>query len=554
MPESAAQTLAPDTPDTPAGRGLDRRRLLGRGAAVAAGVAGASAFGGLTAAPALAAGTTRSRLGTAPPRPSLGAPGVTSRSPYVTADQSRLLLRRAGYGVTAADLADVERLGHAGWVNWQLNPNAIPDTLAEQVVARMPELSWPIWQVNAAINNGTLNGWTQMTNTVLAQVVRAAWSKRQLLSVMEDFWSNHFNVTCPGDGVDANRADYANIIRANALGKFSTLLTAISTHPAMLTYLGNYTSTYQLPNENQGRELLELHTVGINAGYGEVGVQNSARILTGLSISSDSGEFLYEPWKHYAGRVTVLGFTDPNPTQTGGLGVAVRYLSYLAHHPDTATRIATKLATHFVSDNPPASLVAELAHTYLVADTDIATVLRQLFASPQFAESAGQKTLRPYEHLISVVRLLGLQPDTTGTNGPQAFVYQAADGGHQPLYWPEPDGYPDVTLNWASTGATLSRWNQTLSLTAGWYPNTLVRQPLATYLLGPHLPATHGQLIDTIALKLFGRTLTPTHSAALLSFVGAASTSPVTASSPAASWYLPYLTAVMLDSPYHLYS
>ena len=491
----------------------------------------------------------------APVKPPVAAPIVTSpNTPYVTTDPARHLLRRATFGITTADLADVMRLGTAGWIDWQLNPAAISDPAGDNIDARFPNQKKPIWQVRDLINTGVINGWTQMEDVRTSFVGRAAWSKRQLQAVMEDFWSNHFNVTCPGDPIDDSRADYQQVLRAGALGKFSDLLPAISAHPAMLTYLNNRDSTWQHPNENQGRELLELHTVGVAAGYGEAGVLDSARILTGLSVSGDSGEFLYEPWRHWTGTVSVLGFTDANAPQAGGLAVANRYLNYLAHHPATATRLATKLAHRFVSDSPSTALISSLAAVYLANDTAIAPVVRALFGSAEFAASTGVKVRRPLESVIATVRLLGLGPDAgTASDGIQALVYQAADGGQAPFGWGPPDGYPDSATAWASTAVTISRWNTTLDLVAGWWPSQLSRADLAASIFGSTLPTTHAALVDGAAHRLFGASLRPEHQTAVLTFIGAAATDPVTFSSDAVTWQLPYWIALLLDSPYHVY-
>lgn len=238
---------------------LDRRALLRAGAGVAGGIVGMSA---LAVSPAYAA-TRRDR------------------------SSARRRVPASADAVTPASLAEVRRIGASAWVARQLQPQSINDSACERGLARFPGLEEPIWKLNAGINSGRLDGWGQMMNVAYAHLVRAAWSERRLLSIMEDFWSNHFNVTCPFHGVEATRADFADVIRKHALGRFADLLPAASTHPAMLVYMGTYLSSAAYPNENQGRELLELHTVGVTAGYGQSGVKSSSRILTGLSLTSD---------------------------------------------------------------------------------------------------------------------------------------------------------------------------------------------------------------------------------------------------------------------------
>jgi uncharacterized protein (DUF1800 family) len=473
-----------------------------------------------------------------------------SASTYRSADWARHLLNRAGYGPTPTDLATVKSMGYAAWLEQQLNPASISDTYCASILSRLPDQSTPIWRVKHGIDTGTINGWEQFNSVLKDITVRALWSKRQLLTVMEDFWGNHFNVTIYHDGTDENRAHYAYVIRSHALGKFSDLLLAITKHPAMLTYLNNRDSTALHPNENQGRELLELHTVGVDAGYGEDGVLNAARILTGLGVDSDSGEYAYQPWNHWKGSVKVLGFTHANATDTGGEAVVNALVSYLAHHPATATRIAHKLAVRFVSDTPSAALVTTLANVYLKNDTAIAPVLRALFSSNEFAHSIGAKMARPYEHLISVARLVQIGPAVDNLDAPYQLVDMADNAGHNPFGQPFPTGQPDTADEWESTASTLVRWNNALSLVSGGWPNDVVRPPLYNVAVGATLPATHGALVDQVATNLFGRTLTAEHKAAMLTFLNAAADKPVSSNSSAVTYGLNNFVAILMDSPY----
>ena len=471
-------------------------------------------------------------------------------STYRTTDWSRHLLNRAGYGATPADLATVRAMGYAAWLEQQLNPATINDAYCASILARLPDQSLPIWRVKHGIDTGTINGWDQFNSVLKDLTVRAIWSKRQLLTVMEDFWGNHFNVTIYHDGTDENRAHYAHTIRTLALGRFSDLLLAITKHPAMLTYLNNRESTALHPNENQGRELLELHTVGVDAGYGETGVLNSARILTGLGVDSDSGEYAFQPWNHWTGPVSVLGFTHANASDAGGEAVANALVNYLAHHPATAKRIAHKLAVRFVSDTPSDALVSMLANVYLAHDTAIVPVLRALFSSAEFAHSIGAKMARPYEHIVSVARLCQLSPATNNLDAPLQLVYMADDAGHNPYGQPFPTGQPDTADEWESTASTLVRWNNALNVVGGGYPNDVIRPPLYNVAVGATLPTTHGALVDQVALNLFGRTLAPEHKAAVLAFLGATADKAVSSSSSAVTYGLNSFVAILMDSPY----
>ena len=471
-------------------------------------------------------------------------------STYKTTDWARHLLSRAGYGATPADLASVRSLGYAAWLEHQLTPSTIDDSACAAILSRLPDQSLPIWRVRHGIETGSINGWEQFNSVLQDFTVRALWSKRQLLTVMEDFWGNHFNVTIYHDGTAESRAHYAWTIRTRALGKFTDLLLAITKHPAMLTYLNNRESTAIHPNENQGRELLELHTVGVDAGYGEAGVLDAARILTGLGVDGDSGDFDFQPWNHWTGAVKVLGFTHANSTDVGGEAVADALVRYLAHHPATAKRLCRKLATRFVSDTPSDALVNMLANVYLANDTNITMVLRALFSSAEFAASIGAKVARPFESIVATARLMQIQPAVDNVDAPLQLVSMADDAGHNPFGQPFPTGQADTADAWESTATTLVRWNNTISVVSNWYPNDVVRPPLLTVAVGPTLPATHGELVDLVATNLFGRTLAPEHKTAVLAFLGVADSKAVSSNSAAVSYGLNSFVSVLLDSPY----
>lgn len=474
----------------------------------------------------------------------------STASTYKTNDWARHLLSRAGYGATPADLAAVRALGYAGWLEQQLVPTSINDAACDAILKRLPDQSLPIWRVKHGIETDAINGWEQFNSVLQDLTVRALWSKRQLLTVMEDFWGNHFNVTIYHDNTAESRAHYSYTIRTRAFGKFTDLLRAITKHPAMLTYLNNRESDAIHPNENQGRELLELHTVGVDAGYGEAGVLDAARILTGIGVDSDSGEYAFQPWNHWVGSVKVLGFTHANSTDVGGEAVTDALITYLAHHPATARRICRKLATRFVSDTPSDALVAMLANVYLKNDTNIAMVLRALFSSAEFAASIGNKVARPYEAIISTARLMQIQPATNNLDAPLQLVSMADDAGHNPFGQPFPTGQADTADAWESTATTLVRWNNTISVVSNWYPSDVVRPPLLNVAVGATLPATHGQLVDLVATNLFGRVLAPEHKTAVLAFLGAADIKPVSSNSAAVSYGLNSFVSVLLDSPY----
>ena len=380
----------------------------------------------------------------------------------------------------------------------------------------------------------------------MSRILRAVYSERQLQEVMVDFWTNHFNVFA-GKGADRwLLISYdRDTIRPNTLGKFYDLLLADAKSPAMLFYLDNFQSVspnaqgqrpnqtgqtrpgaardplielmrgrnpnrnpnlsmsnnpqQQRPqqqqqrrgiNENYARELMELHTLGVDGGYTQKDVQEVARCFTGWTIiaprgagaaaqgvmngpmgdmlRTKAGTFIFRPGVHDNGEKIVLGHKIP---AGGGEKDGLMVLDILAHHPATAKFIATKLVRHFVSDDPPPALVDRVAQTFLKTEGDIREVLKAIFFSPEFNSAAAYraKVKRPFELAISAVRTLGA--DTNG--GPQFHQWIARMG--QPLYgFQTPNGYSDIAENWVNTGALLERMNFALALVSNRIPGTRV--------------------------------------------------------------------------------
>ena len=465
------------------------------------------------------------------------------------------LLRRATYGPTPASIIQATSLGRRAWLERQLAPAKIPDPAVDLLMKRFPELNWSIATVLTKYAD-RVGSWDVMLQLSRATLARAIWSERQLFEMMVEFWSNHLNITNPSSDVWDSRAHYdRTVIRKYALGSFDDMLVAATQHPAMQHYLDNASSTKEHPNENHGRELIELHTLGVDAGYTESDVRNSARILTGLTIDDETGAAIYQPERHHVGRVRVLGFEHANSTAAGGRDVAVAYLRWLARQPSTAASIVRKLALRFVSDSPPASLLTALAATYLAHDTSIVPVLRQLFGSAEFAAAAGQKVRRPYEDLVATVRVLGLKPDAHGTVGIEALQWMSIDMGHGPLAWSAPNGYPDVAVAWQSAAGTLARWNSHLNIAAGWWPKTLTG-PALTTMLPKKRPATYGALLDVLSNRLLQRPLPARQKSAICAFLSDEWTTITPAKalpkdSVALGWRLPFVVALLLDSPQH---
>ncbi len=317
-----------------------------------------------------------------------------------------------------------------------------------------------------------------------AKVLRAVYSERQLHEVMADFWYNHFNVFAP-KGIDrwlVTSYD-RDVIRPHALGRFRDLLGATARHPAMLFYLDNWMSSKEGGpagpagradargnrrgptglNENYARELMELHTLGVDGGYTQKDVTEVARCLTGWSLERPErgGGFVYRPQMHDDGEKVVLGVRIP---AGGGIRDGERVLDLLARHPSTAKFIATKLARRFVSDTPPPALVDRAARVFRETDGDIRAVVQAIVTSPEFfsEEAYRAKIKTPFEVVASAVRVLGGEAQSL------SLLPMAVGRIGEPLFQAQPPtGYPDKGEAWVNTGALLNRMNFALALAGG---------------------------------------------------------------------------------------
>jgi len=328
----------------------------------------------------------------------------------VPTEQARHLLCRFSYGITPEMLRNVEALGGGEhWFRRQLAPGQVADGFASNMRSWFPYLAYPPSDLWHAQQTGLVRGWDVMMNFVQWTLLRRTFSRRQLHEVMSDFWSNLLHVAVPDDGSWPHRIGYDSVIRQNALGRFDDLLVAAVTHPAMGGYLDNAKSTATRLNENLGRELLELHTVGRESGFGEVEVKDSARILTGFRVDlNDTWRPYYSPGDHFVGHVSVLGFSAAN-AEPDGRAVTRAYLRYLAYHPATAQRISRRLCVQFVSDDPSPDLIAVVASAYTASGTDIKATLRALVTHSEFARSVGHKVRTPSEDAVATYRALGIR-------------------------------------------------------------------------------------------------------------------------------------------------
>jgi uncharacterized protein (DUF1800 family) len=314
-----------------------------------------------------------------------------------------------------------------------------------------------------------------------AKLFRAVYSNRELEEVLADFWYNHFNVFVE-KGADRYlvTAYERDAIRPHVLGKFEDLLRATAQSPAMLFYLDNWESASpQSPaaqrrklglNENYGRELLELHTLGVDGGYTQKDVTEVARCFTGWSIKQPQrvAEFEFNPKMHDAGEKTVLGVRIP---AGGGIDDGFKVLHLLAHHPSTARFISRQLAMRFVADDPPQTLVNRMADTFLRKDGDLRAVLKTMFDSPEFWSRGAyrSKMKSPLEMVASSLR--ALNADLDFTSGLDNQLNQLGEPLYRKL---EPTGYSNSGRDWLNSAGLLARMNFSVALVNNKVPGVKV--------------------------------------------------------------------------------
>jgi uncharacterized protein (DUF1800 family) len=503
-------------------------------------------MGGTVPTPGLAARVLTGR--TASPRYTVAPYDATA----VPTARELHLLDRLGAGYTTKSLKQLRRLGgYEKWFERQLKPAKVKESSTAAVLPSWyPALAWSTATKDARNRSGDYMAWEHARDLGNLAVLRRVYSNRQVLEQLTDFWSNHLHIPAGYDNAWIHRKSYDDLLRRYALTTFEALLVNATLHPAMQLFLDNYTSVKNAPNENHGRELLELHTVGREAGYTEQMVKDSAKILSGYTVSTDTWTGWYDPARHTTGKVTVLGFTSAN-TAADGRAVTVAYLRYLARHPATAKRICRKLAIRFVSDNPSSTLVNQMAKEYLRSGTAIKPVLRVMVASSEFWASRGKKVRTPYDDLIASCRSLRVQALKPTDDSSFGNVLNYVHGTIQSYQWPAPDGAPDEALAWTSVSRMLSSFRFHLNFAGGWWPRDQVSWHPPTYWL-PKKAIRLDQLVDHLSRTWLGRRSTPRLLQAVCESLAEPPNAVVTADHQVMRWKFPRLAAVLLDSPQHL--
>jgi hypothetical protein len=419
------------------------------------------------------------------------------------------ILHRFTYGPTQQLLTDVRKTGVDNWFEKQLDHLSISDSEVETFVSKWDMFNyihkdmtflWPIAEAEADINKGQLYSSHWMAGRILNlyTVVQQTHSNRQVFEMMVEFWHNHFNITTIGDDTKDGHLDWhtndfnKKVIRQHALGKFEDMLQISALHPAMIVSLDGELSTKELPNENYGRELLELHTVAPKSGYTQADILDAAKLFSGLRVKwperyyqrgkkpqlqgrntfidmSDVASMIHAERQIY-GTFKVMGWQRTVSTESEVLPAIQSLLSYLASHPETAKTIALKLGRRFVEDVPSKKFMDDIASVFTTSKGDTKTLLRAVYRHPDFENAIGAKLKRPGEDYVSVARALNVWPNFSklgvwkGITKDFAFVSPIVQQdlsrmAHIPLGWPFPDGYPDVATTWVNANSQILRWN-----------------------------------------------------------------------------------------------
>jgi uncharacterized protein (DUF1800 family) len=449
------------------------------------------------------------------------------------------LVNRITFGLLPADLERARSLGFAGFVEEQIHPESIDDSAAATAVAGM----FPTLALGAAalLQREKPEVVRDLKGAALYRAVR---SRRQLFEMMVDFWSNHFNVYHQdGQVAYLKTVDDREVVRPYAFGRFRDLLGASAKSPAMLLFLDNASNTKAGPNENYGRELMELHTLGVDGGYTQADVQEVARAFTGWTVGrgAQRGTFVYSAKDHDDGARTVLGQSLPAGL---GQGHGERVLDILAGHPATARRIASKLCVRFVSDTPPGALVDTAAAAFSASGGDIRATLRTILLSAEFRAAVDQKLRRPFEAVAATLRTLDAQ---LGPEATKPLLNALRMMGQLPFDWPAPNGYPDANGAWGNTNGLLNRWN--LGLTLGANRMVGVQTDLDALAGGLRQP-TPATLVAALSARLLQRPLAAADRDRIVQHTAAGG--PVNAPIPTAKVKATTAGTVslLLDSPY----
>lgn len=362
------------------------------------------------------------------------------------------LVRRVTLGITKDELERARKLGFSKYLEEQLKPSVIDDRATAAFVAT----NYPTLRMTPDELYGADQGKVG-TELQEATIYRAVFSKRQLYERMVEFWTDHFSIDTEKVGY-LKSTDDRDVIRRHAMGKYPAMLRASAHSAAMMEYLDQTSSRRGNINENYAREIMELHSVGVDGGYTQQDVNELARVLTGWTVSG-RGIFTYDAQIHDFGPKSVLGRTIPATAAAKGLagkGEADAMIDMLALHPKTAHYIALKLTRFLLQYDPTDALVQAVASEFTKSKGDIPAMIRVILTE-QNLMVAPAKYKRPFHLAVSAVRALG--PNVASTS----YVRSQLDAMGQSLFrWETPDGYPDKMEFWS--GLVLARWNAAMGV------------------------------------------------------------------------------------------
>lgn len=510
MPTTTAQEQdsTEHAPDVPA-----RRAFFRTAAALAVGAAGTAASAATAGAQQPTRSATRRSTTGSPVRGVPAALAQVAGPPALQQETWRdpvaRLVRRITFGITADELDRARQMGYRAYLDEQLAPSRIDDRQCAAFVQR----TYPA--VNMAPSAlQTFDGFQASVQLQEAAMYRAAFSRRQLQERMVEFWTDHFNISRDDVGY-LKVIDDREVIRRHALGRFPDLLRASAHSAAMMEYLDQTRSRRGSPNENYAREIMELHTLGVDGGYTQQDVAELARVFTGWTRIG-AGSFFYDASIHDFGVKKVLGRIVPSTAQGNGLAgkdEAERIIEFLALHPNTARYISFKLARFFVAYQPPQAVVDAGAAAFTQSRGDIPTVLRAILSQSNVTASAPLYK-RPYHLAVSAVRALNPTVTSVGT------VRSNVDVMGQSLYaWPTPDGYPMSMEFWS--GLVMNRWNAVTS-----FANA--SQSSTSFAVNP-LPFQGATADDTAAIicrRFFGNEVPAAFRQRLVAYLAPAPSSP----------------------------
>ncbi len=545
---AAAATAAPDAePGQPLPAAISRRNLLRNAGAAALGATALTVAAGQPQAAAQSASPSAPLAAMrSPQRPAAwGAAGVEAApAPEIIA------LNRMAFGPRPGDLDALLALGAsseerlAAYVEQQLQPAAIDDSGCDALLAglnltTLTKSLTQLWQDHVLTKPAWAERILPASETRIATFVRAVYSRRQLSEVLADFWHNHFNVYAFDYWAGPVWVHYdRDVIRANLLGNFRQMLSAVATSPAMLYYLDNVSNDSAGPNENFARELFELHTLGAMnyfgvvtnpdsvpvdgegrpIGYQDTDVYGATRSFTGWRVDPDTGQFVFDSKAHDRYSKTVLGVRLDDFL---GIDDGNTVLDLLASHPGTGRHIATKLCRRLISDNPPQAVVDAAAAVFYEqrnAPDQLAQVLRAILLSNEFRTTWAQKIKRPLEYTASLLRASNADFVTSDSF---FWIYERLG---QPLFqWQPPNGFPDLKEDWSSTMPMLQRWRLCNWLIDGWrYGGDGPDKDNLRINLNAQMPPaykTPEQIVDFWANRILGRALPPAERAPIVDFM-----------------------------------